>query len=96
MPIDILLGDDFDLDVAGGDFVSGESTRQHQQILLLNEKGELREFPTVGVGLASWLNDDNQVNDLNSRIKTEYENDGMKVLSVSGRDAKLQVEAEYE
>ena len=95
MPVDILLNDSFDALITGGDFVSGESTRQHQKLLLLVERGEVREFPTRGVGLQSWLNDDTSGN-LNAAIKREYEIDGMKVIGVKGSATNLQVEAVYE
>lgn len=95
MPFDILLGDTFDLAFSAGDFVTGESTRQHQQLLILVEKGELKEFPTRGVGIATWLNDDVTGN-LNGRIKREFELDGMKVLKVAGIGEKFNVEAIYE
>ncbi|MBL7779926.1 MAG: hypothetical protein JNM22_01830 [Saprospiraceae bacterium] len=93
--LDILLGDTFDLAFDGGDFVTGESTRQHQQLLLLVEKGELKEFPSRGVGIASWLLDDATGN-LNGQIKREYEADGMKVLKIAGSGQTFNVEAIYE
>jgi hypothetical protein len=95
MPSDILLDTSFDLAFADGDFVTGESTRQHQQLLLLVEKGELKEFPTRGVGIATWLNDHTTGN-LNGVIKREFEADGMKVLKVSGVGESFNVEAVYE
>ena len=95
MPNDILLTDEFDLFFEDGDFVIGESTEQHQALLLLIDKGELREFPQRGVGLRTWINDDND-GDLNAAIKREFEADGMKVLAVQGRATKLRVEAIYE
>lgn len=95
MPLDILLDNTFDLAFAAGDFVAGESTRQHQQLLLLIEKGELKEFPTRGVGISTWLNDHTTGN-LNGLIKREFELDGMKVLKVSGLGESFNVEAVYE
>lgn len=93
--IDLLLDENYDLDIAGGDLVAGESTRQHQSLLLVIEKGELREFPTRGVGLRSWLNDDT-AGDLNSAIKREFEADGMTVQGIRTRGTKIEVEAYYE
>ncbi len=93
--IDFLLDESFDLAFAGGDLVTGESTRQHQQLLVLIEKGELREFPTRGVGAASWLNDDVQFGDFNGAVKREFEADGMTVLLLKGSGFNLQVEAIY-
>lgn len=96
MPIDLLLDDGFDVLIANGDFVAGESTRQHQSLLLLIEKGELREFPLRGVGLRSWLLDD-QVGDLNAAIKREFEADGQTVSLVKTlANGNIQVEGVYE
>lgn len=94
--MDLLLNTSFDLDVNGGDLVTGESTRQHQQLLLLIEKGELREFPLRGVGLQTWLLDD-QAGNLNATIKREFETDGMTVRQISGSatNGTLKTDAYY-
>lgn len=94
MPKDILLDTDFDLKIVDGDLVIGESTEQSQQLLLLIEKGELREYPTRCVGVQQWLNDDSP-GDLNAEIKREYEADGMKVFTVKGSGLNVKVNAEY-
>lgn len=96
MPNDILLDDNYDIRIENGDLVVGESTRQHQKLILLAEKGENREFPTHGVGLASWLNDDLQFGDLRSAVKREFERDGMRVLGIKGSGFDLNVDAAYE
>lgn len=95
MPTDILLDGTLDLLIQSGDLVAGEATRQHQTLLLLTEKGENREFPTRGVGVRSWQNDDAPGN-LLGRIKREFEADGMTVKQVSGTGYQVQVEGEYE
>lgn len=99
MPNDVLLDTDFDLRIVDGDLVVGEASRQHQQLLLLIEKGELREFPTRGIGLMGWTLDDNP-GDLNGEIKRQYEADGMTVRQVkstvqAGSLRQLDVDAEY-
>lgn len=43
MVYDILLGADFDLWIEAGDLKIGESTVQHQQLLLWTHYGEWRE-----------------------------------------------------
>lgn len=96
MPVDLLLDTDFDILIANGDLVPGESTRQHQSLLILIEKGELREFPLRGVGAKSWLLDD-QAGDLNAQIKREFEADGQRVLLVkTAANGNIQVEGVYE
>lgn len=92
---DILLDDGFDLKIENGDLVIGDSTEQHQQLLLLANKGELREFPTRGVGIRGWLLDD-QAGNLNGAIKREFEADGMTVESVNTRNGQINIEAAYE
>lgn len=95
MPQDILLAENFDLLIKDGDLVIGESTRQHQKLLLLANKGEIREFPQRGVGIERWIDDDFSVS-LHSAIKREFEADGMTVDLVRGDLGDLQIEAEYE
>lgn len=96
MPVDLLLDTDFDILIANGDLVAGESTRQHQSLLLLIEKGELREFPLRGVGVRSWLLDE-QSGDLNAAIKREFEADGQRVLLVrTAANGNIQVEGVYD
>jgi hypothetical protein len=92
---DILLDGSFDLAFADGDLSVGESTLQHQQLLLLSAKGEWREFPTRGVNLRSWLLNE-QAGNLNGEIKREFTADGMTVKSVNARGGKINVVAAYE
>lgn len=92
---DILLDADYDVTVANGDFVAGESTQQHQALLILIEKGEIREFPNRGVGAQTWLADDVNFGDFNAEVKRQFELDGMRVLSLKGKNDKLKIEAYY-
>lgn len=91
---DILLDRTFDLLLAGGDWKIGESTRQHQQLLLLTEKGEWKENPTQGVGSQSWLLDETS-GEYRAEVKRQFERDGMTVLKLAGTMKNLKVEAIY-
>jgi hypothetical protein len=91
---DILLDENFDLKFENGDIQIGESTRQHQQLIILTEKGSNRQYPTRGVGITNFINDD-LVGGLNSVIKRELELDGMIVKAVQGIGDNLIIEAEY-
>jgi len=92
---DILLNDDFTFRHRQGDFVTGESTKQHQKALILASKGELRQFPFIGVGLANYLNDD-AFGDIKGAIQQEFERDGMTVESISVfEDGTLSTKAVY-
>lgn len=94
MPTDILLNDYVPM-VKKGDLVIGESTRQHQLLLLVTEPGELRRFPTRGVGINNYLSDEDN-GQLRLAIKKEYEADGMKVSQIRAIGSKVNVEGSYE
>lgn len=96
MKNDILLDENLDLKIENGDFATGESTEQHQQLLLLTKKGDWREWPVVGVGLVSWLKDDQDNGDLRGEIKREFEKDGMQVKSIKfDQDGNIDINALY-
>lgn len=94
MPTDYLYGDDFDLVIENGDFKKGESTQQHQQDLLISEKGEYRISPLVGVGIYSTVNDDGFGENLQEVIK-QFEADGMVIERMQVLGQKLDIKAEY-
>lgn len=92
---DYLLDTDFDLRIEAGDFVVGESTTQHQDLLMLLEKGELRQYPKTGVGVRTYLNDDS-LGDIYQEIQRQFENDGMTVSKlVINSDGKIELVANY-
>ena len=91
---DILLDEEFDLKVKGGDFVIGESTQQHQQCLLLAEKGSYKQYPAVGVGIATFLKDEDP-GDLLREIRIQFSKDGMNVDKLGFENGKLRIDASY-
>ncbi|HLO38376.1 MAG TPA: hypothetical protein VK173_07800 [Lacibacter sp.] len=91
---DIKLNINLDLEISGGDLVTGESTQQHQQLLLATVKGDWKENPTIAVGLFEYLKD-NDGDGLLGEIKQEFERDGMIVNSLSRDGQKINVDASY-
>jgi hypothetical protein len=83
-----------DLMISNGDFVRGESTMQHQNCLLLAEPGAYKQFPNVGVGIMTYLKDDNQA-DLLRAIRQQFISDGMSVNALSYNAGKLKINASY-
>lgn len=81
MPIDYLNDANDDLLIQNGDFVIGESSQQHQSLLLRLKKGELRQYPKTGVGIDGFLLDDNP-GDVYQEIQKQFEADGMVVRSI--------------
>lgn len=81
---DFLLDTDGDLllDPLTGDFVIGESTDQHQYLLLLCNKGDFKESPNACIGIKGFLKDED-VKGLLAETKAQFEKDGMEVKSLS-------------
>jgi len=95
MMMDIALTEGEDLDLSSGDFGVIESTHQHQRQLLLNNKGDFKQNPTVGVGLFSYF-DDEQFQNLIRAVSMEFSRDGMNVTSIRmGADGVLHSKAVY-
>ena len=91
---DFILDSEGDLLFENGDLVIGESTLQHQQLLLTTAKGEWKQWPKVGIGMDDFLNDDT-VNSMMNEISHQFELDGMKVKSINSGDGKLYIDASY-
>lgn len=74
--------------------VIGHTLYQNQALLLQLHKGELKEYPFVGVGIDDMLNDDNLL-DWKREIILQMERDGMKVKNLEIRNTKLLIDADY-
>ncbi len=70
-----------ELVTSNGDFILTESTQQHQQDLLLCDKGDYKLNPTICVGAFSYLDDEN-IQDLVRAANIEFTRDGMQVNSI--------------
>ncbi len=91
---DILLGSNRDLLVVNGDFVIGDSDEQQQNMLLITKKGELKQNPDVGVGLSSFLKDDD-TGSLITEVNRQFTKDGMIVRAVKYVKEILSIDASY-
>jgi len=76
---DIVLDTDFDLLVKDGDFAIAESTRQHQQCLIIAEPGYYKQNPAMGAAAYSFTNDDETLENLKKAIQKTFEADGMSI-----------------
>jgi hypothetical protein len=92
---DLILDTTFDLSFENGDFVIDESTEQHQELLLITNKGDWREDATIAVGVKRWLKDEDDGGDLTGEIKKEFEKDGMRVQSIRLDDEGFKINAPY-
>lgn len=91
----IQLDDDSnDLKIENGHLVVGETLPQNEFLLLVCNKGELKEHPLVGVGISDMVND-NDIIGWKRKIRDGLKADGMNVehisISKDGRIEKLDV-----
>lgn len=91
---DLILTEALDLQIENGDLLIGKSHQQHQQLLLITAKGDWKENPTIGVGAAGYLKDQD-INGLLGEVKKEFERDGMQVNTLAYLNGEIVVDAYY-
>lgn len=91
---DLLIGENFEMQIANGDLVTGISDQQHQQLLLLCNKGSFKENPASCVGLMNFLEAEDPA-EMIREIKLQFSADGMDVKKAEITNGKLNVEAYY-
>lgn len=92
---DILLNTASDLQTAGGDIATGFADQQHQQLLLVSEKGAFKQFPGVGVGLFGYIESEDAAAML-SEIRKQFNKDGLTINALNYQGAgKLDIDANY-
>jgi hypothetical protein len=93
--IDVGLDDNEDLAMIAGDFFYVEGTPRHQTQLILNNKGEFKQYTTLCVGVLNYLNDEN-FQALVRAISIEFSRDGIDVQGINiGRDGIVRSDAFY-
>lgn len=78
---DLLLHSNGLLVIENNDLVIGYSDLQHQEHILVAQKGSLKEFPDRGVGIENYLKGDD-LSEMLNMIKVEFEKDGMTVNKI--------------
>lgn len=79
--IDVLLDTGLDLAIEGGDFVVGDAEEQHQQLILIANKGSFRQSPLTGVNIAEYIKTgftQVQIDALRQKIRLQFQYDGYK------------------
>lgn len=94
---DILLDETGDLAVnLQGDLKVGDAELQHQQLLLVAQKGDYKQHPLAGVGAQDYLDDENQ-NAFIREIRKQFTADGMTVKDLKiNPNATLNIDATYQ
>lgn len=92
---DFKLDETGDLLIVNGDFVISDGTLQHQEHIIIAQKGEYKQYPEIGVGIANILNDENP-RDIITQIRRNFEYDGMTIKKLEfDQDGSIAVDAPY-
>jgi hypothetical protein len=83
-----------DIAFDNGDIKSGVSDKQHQQLLMICDKGSFKEFPATCVGASNYLETDDTAA-LLREIKNQFTSDGMTVNKISFEGETLKIDANY-
>lgn len=89
--LDRLTGD---LAFANGTIKTGDSDEQNQRLLLVCEKGSIKEFPDSCVGAVTYLDSEDDEGFLRE-IREQFTQDGMTVNKIVLEDNKVKVDANY-
>lgn len=87
---------DGDLLIDNGSIQTGVTLQQNQSIILVAQKGELKEYPLLGVGISDMLHDEEDKLVWKRKIREEFNKDGMKVRHLTIDDNSIKIEADYE
>jgi hypothetical protein len=74
--------------------VVGDVTAQNQAAILIAQKGEFKEHPTMGVGLNDIINDNNAMY-WENQISEQLNSDGQRITRLSIDEKGLILDANY-
>lgn len=83
---DLILDDNMDLQLLGGDFVVDDAEQQCQQSILIASKGNFRRTPLIGVGILAYLKSRftlGVTDTLRQQVKLNMEYDGYTNVGVT-------------
>lgn len=91
---DLKLDQSGDLMIKENDLAIVVSDEQHKEHILTTEKGAIKQYPGIGVGLFTFLEAED-VAGLLREISIQFSADGMMVNKISMQDTQLIHHAEY-
>ena len=80
--------------IENGDFKLTDPTQQNQRQIIVSQKGEWKQHPLTGVGIADWLKGEKQ-GGLKAEIKQQLKADGMTVNKIEVNNQTLSIDASY-
>jgi hypothetical protein len=92
---DLILDEEFDLLIQGGDIVVDRAADQRAMLILHTSQGEWKQSPLVGVGIKQSLNGAVSgafLNSLNANIRKQIEADGLIVNKIQINESNITLE----
>jgi hypothetical protein len=80
--------------IANGALQIGDTLYQNQYLILKAQKGEIKEFPTLGCGIDDLANDED-IDAWQKLIREEFAKDGLRVDKLSITTSGMEVKADY-
>ena len=80
---DFIFDSDGDIKIFNGDLAVEPSDNQHIQDIFLANKGQFRQFPTIGIGIESKLNGSTNIQFLRKQIRENLKFDNMTITKLN-------------
>ena len=81
--IDIVTDENADLWIQNGDFVVGNATAKQAEVILNATEGDLRQFPTLGVGLNRFIGSIQPPEYLENIAREQLKSDDIVLINLS-------------
>ncbi|PIF44928.1 hypothetical protein CLU96_1927 [Chryseobacterium sp. 52] len=91
---DLLLTEDYDLQIKNGDFVIGDSQEQSVELLLLSKQGEFKNNPEAGCDILSAKNGIIE-RFLDREIRVQLDADGFQLDNMSLTEKGIDISGKY-
>ena len=72
----------------------GHTLYQNQYVILTAQKGEFKEYPTLGVGIGDMTNDE-EIDEWKRRIIEDFRKDDLRVKKISIANNESFIDADY-
>ncbi len=81
-----------DLLISDGTLSIGDVREQNAQLIVISERGEFKEYPTLGVGLSKYVNSTGKEREMLREIKVQLALDGINNPTIEIVEGKLNIE----
>ena len=85
-----------DLEIKDGGMSVGNTNEQNQYVILASHKGEIRQYPLLGVGIDTYTNDETAAVKLKYDVRDSFKQDGLRIDSLELKNGNLKIEAQYD